>query len=250
MRKRASKFKQPSKKHQPKSLKIIHEDRDIIVIDKPSALLTTGNEKERAKTAIAYLNDYVRKGVIKSRNRVYAVHRLDRETSGIIVFAKHEQAQDHLQDEWFNTSGKIYHAVVHGTPPSKSGKLSSYLGENGIHKMFSTKDQRQGKLAETTYKVIKENGQYSLLELELLTSRKHQCRVQLADIGCPVVGDKKYGNGEKGVKRLTLHASSLKLTHPFSKEPMSFKTELPAYFEVFMKKDSPAKKEQQREPKK
>lgn len=235
MRKRASKFKQPSKRHQPKSLKIIHEDRDIIVIDKPSALLTTGNEKERDKTAIAYLNDYVRKGVIKSRNRVYAVHRLDRETSGVIIFAKHEEAQEHLQDEWFNTSGKIYHAVVHGKPAAKSGKLSSYLAENGIHKMFSTKDKHKGKLAETTYKVIRENALYSLLELDLLTSRKHQSRVQLADAGCAIVGDKKYGNGEKGVKRLTLHATSIEITHPFSKEPMTFKTELPPYFEVFMK---------------
>lgn len=250
MSKRASKFKKPSKKHQPKSLKIIHEDRDIIVIDKPSALLTTGNEKERNKTAIAYLNDYVRKGVIKSRNRVYVVHRLDRETSGIIIFAKHEEAQQHLKDEWFNTPGKIYHAVVHGTPPEKSGKISSYLAENGIHKMFSTKDKHKGKISETNYKIIRENADYSLLELELLTSRKHQSRVQLADAGFPIVGDKKYGNGEKGIKRLTLHATSIEITHPFSKKPMSFKTELPPYFEVFLKKQTHSKdaKEQQKKP--
>lgn len=235
MRKRAKSFKKPSKKHQPKSLTIIHEDRDIIVIDKPCGLLTTGNEKERDKTAMAYLNDYVRKGVIKSRNRVYAIHRLDRETSGVIVFAKHEEAQEHLRNEWFETAQKIYHAVVHGSLEEKSGTFSSFLAENGIHKMFSTKDKKKGKFAETRYKVIRESTDYSLLELELLTSRKHQPRVQLSDAGHPIVGDKKYGNGEKGIKRLALHASAATITHPFSKEPMVFKAQLPPYFEVFLK---------------
>ncbi|MGJ8678383.1 MAG: RluA family pseudouridine synthase [Akkermansiaceae bacterium] len=235
MNKKAKAFKPVPQRFQPKSFKIIYEDHDIIVIDKPTGLLTMSNERERDRTAYAFLNEYVRKGQVKSRNRVFIVHRLDRETSGLIIFAKTEQAKGYLQEEWANFS-KSYYAVVHGTPEKPEGKISSFLAENGIHKMFATKDKIKGKFAETEYKVVKESGDYSLLDINLLTGRKHQIRVHLADEGHPIVGDKKYGNGEKGVKRLTLHSATLSITHPYSQEKMTFKTEIPAYFEVFMKK--------------
>ena len=234
MKKRAKPFKPTPKKHHPKSLALIHEDHDVIVIAKPSGLLTMSNDRVSDKTAYAFINDYVRKGVAKSRNRVFIVHRLDRETSGLLVFAKHEEAKRYLQLEWANFE-KTYYAVVHGTLTEKKGTLSSYLAENGVHKMFSVSDANRGKYSETEYQVIKESKDYSLLKINLLTGRKHQIRVHLADLGHPVVGDKKYGRGEKGIKRLTLHAGSITFTHPYSEESMTFKTEIPPYFEAFMK---------------
>lgn len=240
MSKRRKKPKRAPKKrgHKPQGLTILYEDRDILVVDKVSGLLTMSNEKEREKTAYAYLNDYVRKGVDKSRNRVFIVHRLDRETSGVIVFAKHEDAKFFLQESWGDFN-KTYYAVVHGRMPSPAGEIKSYLAKNGVHKMYSSPDSKKGKLAKTGYKVLGESGKYSLLEIKLLTGRKHQIRVHLADEGCPVVGDKKYGQDEKasGIKRLTLHAASLSIVHPHSKEKMTFATELPQYFASLIPKN-------------
>jgi len=235
MSKRGKKFKKPSKKHQPRSVTILHEDRDIIVVDKMNGLLTMASEKERDRTAYAYMNDYVRKGVAKSRKRVYIVHRLDRETSGILVFAKDIDAKSYLQQEWGNFQ-KTYYAVVHGHLPEKEGVITSYLAESGVHKMYSTKDSTKGKFSETAYKVLKESKDHSLLEIDLRTGRKHQIRVHLADQGCPVVGDKKYGTGEKGAIRLALHAGAMTITHPFSKETMTFKTAIPPYLESILKR--------------
>lgn len=212
---------------------ILYEDRDIIVIDKACGLLTMSNDREREKTAYSHLCDYVRKGVHKSRNRVFIVHRLDRETSGVIVFAKHEEAKNFLMDAWPDFR-KTYFAIVHGRMPRAEGLIESYLAEQGVHRMFSTADPSKGKLAQTRYRVIKETPQRSLLEIDLLTGRKHQIRVHLSNQGCPVLGDKKYGSREKGIRRLTLHASSLTLVHPHTRESMTFTAETPPYFESLM----------------
>ncbi len=227
-------FKRPPKRYQPKGLTILYEDRDIIVVDKVNGLLTVSSEKVRDKTAYFLLNEYVRKGNQKSRRRVFIVHRLDKDTSGVIVFAKNEKAKRYLQEEWQNFSKK-YYALVHGTMPQEEGVITSYLAENSVHNMYSVTDPKKGKLAKTGYKVIKETAKYSLLEIDLLTGRKNQIRVHLADKGCAVVGDKKYGVKEKSIKRLMLHAASLTITHPFSKEEMTFTTKVPAYFESHMK---------------
>ena len=223
-------FKRPPKKYQPRGLSILHEDRDILVVDKASGLLTVGTERIRENTAYYLLNDYVRKGNPKSRHRVFIVHRLDRDTSGVIVFAKSEEAKRYLQSEWQEFQ-KTYYAVVHGTLPEKEGLITSYLAENSAHKMYSVSDPRKGKLAKTKYRVLEESAAYSLLEIELLTGRKNQIRVHLSDKGCPVVGDKKYGKREKGIKRLMLHSASLTLMHPHSKETMAFAAKLPTCFE-------------------
>jgi tRNA pseudouridine32 synthase/23S rRNA pseudouridine746 synthase/23S rRNA pseudouridine1911/1915/1917 synthase len=223
-------FKNPLKKFEPKGMTILYEDRDILVIDKTGGLLTMSDGKAPAATAHALLNDYVRRGNPKSRNRIYIVHRLDRETSGVLVFAKSEAAQHHLQDEWQNFH-KTYYAVVCGTLNEKEGTVTSYLAENSAFKMYSTSDPKKGKLAKTGYRVLKETPNHSLLEIELLTGRKNQIRVHLADKGCPVAGDTKYGDKEKSFKKLTLHAASLTFTHPFSKEKMAFTALIPAYFE-------------------
>lgn len=223
------KFKIPPKRFHPKGLAILYEDHDILVADKSSGLLTVSNDKVKDKTAFFLLNDYVRKGNQKSQKRVFIVHRLDRDTSGIIVFAKSEEHKHFLQDEWQNFKKK-YYAVVQGSPEEKQGEISSYLAENSAYRMYSVKDPAKGKFAKTGYKVLRESEKYSLLEVDLYTGRKNQIRVHLADLGHPIVGDKKYGEKEKGIKRLALHATSLTITHPFSKEPMTFDTKLPGYF--------------------
>ncbi len=234
MRKSQKHFKKPPKRYQPRGLDILYEDRDILVVDKVSGLLTVSNEKVRDNTAYYLLNEYVRKGNPKSRRRVFIVHRLDRETSGVIVFAKNENAKRYLQKEWQGFH-KQYYALVQGSLPDKEGVITSYLAENRVHKMYSVADPKKGKLAKTGYKVLKESTKYSLLEIDLLTGRKNQIRVHLADKGCPVVGDKKYGVKEKGIKRLTLHAASITIVHPYSKETMTFTTQVPAYFKSLIK---------------
>jgi tRNA pseudouridine32 synthase/23S rRNA pseudouridine746 synthase/23S rRNA pseudouridine1911/1915/1917 synthase len=226
--------KSPSKKHQPRGLSILHEDRDILGVDKVSGLLTVSTDKVREKTAYFLLNDYVRKGNSKSRNRVFIVHRLDRDTSGVIVFAKSEEAKRYLQGEWQSFTKK-YYAVVHGTLPEKEGVITSYLAENRVHKVYSVDGPKKGKLAKTGYKVLKESKRYSLLEIELFTGRKNQIRVHLAQQGCPVAGDKVYGEKQKGIKRLALHAASITILHPHTKEKMTFEAKVPVYFNSLVK---------------
>jgi tRNA pseudouridine32 synthase/23S rRNA pseudouridine746 synthase/23S rRNA pseudouridine1911/1915/1917 synthase len=157
------------------------------------------------------------------------VHRLDRDTSGIIIFAKNENAKRYLQDEWHGFKKK-YYAVVHGTLSKKEGIITSYLAENRAHKMYSVDDPEKGKLAKTGYKVLRTSKKYSLLEIDLLTGKKNQIRVHFSEKGFPVAGDKIYGEKDKGIKRLTLHAASLTILHPDTKEKMSFETTVPAYF--------------------
>ena len=229
MRESPKNFKSPPKKYQPRGLSILYEDHDILVVDKVSGLLTVGNEKVRENTAYYLLNEYVRKGNPKSRNRIFIVHRLDRDSSGIIVFAKNENAKRYLQEEWQGFKKK-YYAVVTGTLQKKEGVITSFLAENRVHKMYSVDDPKKGKLARTGYKVLKESKKYSLLEIDLLTGRKNQIRVHFSEKGCPVAGDKKYGEKEKGIKRLTLHAASITILHPYTKKRMTFETKVPAYF--------------------
>ncbi|NQU40129.1 MAG: RluA family pseudouridine synthase [Lentisphaerae bacterium] len=222
-------FKPPPKKYQPKGLTFLYEDRDILVVDKARGLLTISSETVRENTAYWLLNDYVRRGIEKSRKRVFIVHRLDRDTSGVLVFAKSETAKRFLQEEW-PTFSKKYIAVVHGVPPKQEGVITSFLTENSAHKVYSVSDPKQGKLAKTRYKVVRERGGLSLLEIELLTGRKNQIRVHLSEGGCPVVGDQKYGSKRGGRQRLALHAASLTLRHPHTNAELTFEAPLPSYF--------------------
>ena len=228
-------FKRPSKRHQPKGLSILYEDRDVLVVNKANGLLTVGNDKVRENTAYYLLTNYVRKGNAKSRNRIFVVHRLDRDTSGVLVFAKHESAKRYLQDTWPKFK-KTYSAVVHGSMREKEGLITSYLAENQAHKMYSVNDPRKGKLAKTGYRVVRENSNNSLLDIDLLTGRKNQIRVHLSEKGHAVVGDRKYGKKEVGSKRLWLHASSLTFTHPHTRESMTFTAPLPPHFQSIMKR--------------
>ncbi len=226
--------KVPPKKYHPHGLAIVHEDQDILVVDKVSGLLTVSSPSERERTAYFLLNDYVRKGDVKSKKRIFVVHRLDKDTSGLLVFAKSEEAKFYLQDQW-QAFQKTYLAVVEGEMREPSGEIVSYLAENSAHYVYSTKDETVGKLAKTGYRVLKNAGTFSLLEIDLITGRKNQIRVHMADKGHPVAGDKKYGARQAGVKRLCLHSASLTLLHPHSKKEMRFKAELPAYFKMLTK---------------
>lgn len=220
-------------KYQPKGLTILHEDRDIIIVEKPGGLLTMGTERDKSRTAHTILNEYVRKGDPRSRNRVYIVHRLDRETSGLLIFAKSEAAKKQLQDQWQETE-KRYLTIVHGALAQKSGTISSYLVENSAFTVYSTPDQTAGKLSLTEYTVLKETKGLSLLEIHLLTGRKHQIRVHLSEKGHPVVGDKKYGPGNDPYGTLALHARSLSFTHPVNGRRMFFETGIPEFFTRLM----------------
>jgi len=225
----SQKNNRPDKKYQPRGLPILHEDKDILVVEKPAGLLTVGTERDKSRTAHYLLNDYVRKGNPKSRNRVYVVHRLDQDTSGILIFAKSEQAKKFLQEHWEQTE-KHYLAIVHGQLNPKEGMISSYLVENAAQRVYSTPDAARGKLSQTAYKVLKEGKGFSLVDIHLLTGRKHQIRVHFAEKGHPVAGDRKYGNGDHGAKRLALHARSISFIHPFSGKSMNFDTGVPEDF--------------------
>lgn len=228
------KFKSSPKKFHPKGLIILYEDHDILVVNKTNGLLTVSTVTDKENTAYYLLNNYVRKGNQKSRRRVFIVHRLDRETSGVLIFAKSEIVKRFLQDEWKGFK-KTYYAVVEGILSEKEGVITSYLAENRAYNMYSVSDPEKGKLAKTGYKVLKETAAYSLLEVDLLTGKKNQIRVHFADKGCPVVGDKKYGQKKPGMNRLALHSAAITILHPHTKQPMTFKTKLPNHFQGLMK---------------
>ncbi len=221
--------KRPPTKYQPKGLSVLYEDRDIIVVEKPCGLLTIGTDRDKTRTVHTILNEYVRKGDPRSRNRVYIVHRLDRETSGILILAKSEPAKIHLQETWQETD-KRYLTIVHGSLSPKAGTISSYLTENSAFTVYSTPDQTAGKLSYTEYTVLKEAKGFSLLEIHLLTGRKHQIRVHMSEKGHPVVGDRKYGKGNDSYSTLALHARSLSFTHPVTGRRLSFETGIPEFF--------------------
>ncbi|HSO85365.1 MAG TPA: RluA family pseudouridine synthase [Draconibacterium sp.] len=227
-------LKKPSAKHQPKGLTILYEDQDIIVVDKINGLLTMGTDREKENTAYYLLTDYVRKGNSRSRNRIFIVHRLDRDTSGVLIFAKTEAVKRFLQDNWKEFSKK-YVAVVHGQLFEKEGIITSYLVENSANRMYSVNNPEKGKFSKTGYKVLKENSKFSLLEINLFTGTKNQIRVHFSEKGHPVAGDKIYGVPEKGIKRLALHSALLTIIHPFSGKTMTFVTDVPTYFYELVK---------------
>lgn len=228
-----AKEKQSTRKHLARGVEMLYEDDALVVVNKPAGLLTVATPTEKVKTAHAVMTDYIRKGSAKSRKQVFTVHRLDQWTSGVLIFAKSQEIKDALQAQWKETQKK-YAAVVYGQMTPKEGVITSYLAENERFVVYVTKDKAKGKLAQTGYKVVRENAEMSLLEISLLTGRKNQIRVQMADQGHPVVGDRKYGNEKDNCRRLALHSQSICFRHPVSGEPVSVEAAVPAYFKELM----------------
>ncbi len=215
-----------------KNIDIIYEDKDIIVINKPSGLLTVATEKEKNKTAYHLVMEYLKKK--NKNNRIFVIHRLDKDTSGIIMFAKNERAKHLYQDNWNDIVKKrCYYAVIDGKMQKKEGTIKSYLKENG-NMVYSVKD-RSGKLAITEYKVLKERKNISLLDINLKTGRKNQIRVHMKENKTPILGDLKYGEKSKLINRLALHAYKLELINPVTKKLLTFEINMPNEFKTLFK---------------
>lgn len=210
--------------------RIVYEDEQLIVIDKPSGLLTMGTENEKERTAYYQLTEYLRSQSRDGHGRAFIVHRLDRETSGLVVFAKTVSVKERLQKSWGDTVKK-YYAVVSGIPSPRRGRIESYLTEDAFKRVYSTDARHRGaQHAVTDYEVVEVKEGFALLKVTLHTGRKHQIRVHLADQGHPVVGDERYGDGSDPLGRLGLHAYLLSFVHPVTGKTLRFETELPDDF--------------------
>ncbi len=212
-------------------IRVIYEDGAIIVIEKPSGLLTIATEKIRERTAFHQTFEYVKQSDPYKKGRIFIVHRLDKGASGLLVFAKNVAAKTWLQRNWQKFEKK-YFAIVYGIPKEKSGTVSSFLAENKFRSVYSGEKTEKSKYAATKYKVLKSNEKYSLLEVTLETGRKHQIRVHLADSGYPIMGDDRYRGKNQTAQenpqgRLALHAFYLAFNHPVTKKRMEFRSELP-----------------------
>ncbi|WP_047984756.1 RluA family pseudouridine synthase [Ornithinibacillus californiensis] len=211
-------------------MEILFEDNSIIVIQKDAGLLSIATETEKKNTALHQLMDYVRRK--DPRNRVFVVHRLDKETSGVMMFAKSEKVKRILQDNWKElVQERTYVALVEGELKQPEGTIKSWLKESKTHQMYSVQD-RGGQLAITHFRKTNSNKNYSLVEVNLETGRKNQIRVHMSDIGHPVVGDKKYGAKTNELGRLGLHAKVLKFKHPVTDQLMLFQSDVPKQFLV------------------
>ncbi len=211
-------------------IKIMYEDKDLIVINKAEGLLSIATENGADETAYSLLSKYL-KGQHYS-NRIFVVHRLDRDTSGVMMYAKSQHVQELLQEAW-NTSvtERTYLAIVHGVPEKEKDTISSYLRESKAYKVHSSRNSVPGsEKAITHYEILMNKGDYSLMKVNLETGKKNQIRVHMQDIGHPIIGDKKYGSTQNPIKRLGLHAWVLAFTHPITQKEMRFQTEFPGKF--------------------
>lgn len=214
-------------------LNIIWEDDYLIVVNKREGLLSVSNNRIKERTAYHILSDYVKKS--DPRNKIFVLHRLDRETSGLMMFAKSRGIQEVLQSNWNEMiTQRSYVAVVEGRPEKDTDLIVSNLAENAQMQVYVT-SAGDGKEAITRYKVLRSNGSYSLLELELETGRKNQIRAQMQSIGHPITGDYKYGAETDPTGRLMLHARKLYFIHPETEEEMCFETRIPDAFNSLAK---------------
>lgn len=207
-------------------LDILYEDRHLIVVNKAAGLLSISTGKDDELTVFSQLNDYVRHKY--RRGRVYIVHRLDRDTSGVMLIAKSSEAQNKLRTNWQRLMKKRqYVALVEGRVEKQTGTIKSYLKEGDNYKMYSVPENQGGKRAITDYKVRKAGKRFSLVELSLKTGRKNQIRVHMQDVGHTVVGDWKYGSTKNPLKRLGLHSEKIIFIHPITDQLMEIKATAP-----------------------
>jgi len=209
---------------------ILYEDMHIIVVNKPSGLLTIATDKEKSETLYHKVREYLK---VKNKNaKVFIVHRLDKDTSGVVLLAKDEETKNMLQDGWNSNAHRSYVAVVHGKLKNKSGRSIQYLKETKTNLVYVSKD---GLEAITNYNVVKENDKYTLAAIDIETGRRNQIRVLFNSMGNPIVGDKKYFIKKDNEKRLYLHANRLQVYYPHKKEVMLFETKTPIEFKNIMK---------------
>jgi 23S rRNA pseudouridine1911/1915/1917 synthase len=210
-------------------LKLLHEDDDVIVVVKEAGLLSIAADDKEELTAYRQLMAHVRNR--NASQRIFVVHRLDRDTSGVMMFAKSERVQQELQTTWQDTvQERTYVALVEGQVKKPEGTVSSWLKENKAMKMYSSPYPNDGQHAVTHYKVLQANRSFSLLEVRLETGRKNQIRVHMQDLGHPIVGDKKYGSRSRAIGRLGLHARVLAFVHPTTGQLMRFEADIPKLF--------------------
>lgn len=219
----------------PKSqqLRIVYEDADIIVIDKRNGLLSIGTDKEQKRTAYYILSDYVKEQ--HPDNKIFVVHRLDRETSGLMMFAKSEKVQEQMQRGWHKlVLDRRYVAVIEGALPHAEGMIDAPLIQDRNHKMWVTRPG-EGEDATTYYTTLRRGKEYSLVDLRLVTGKKNQIRAHLEWKGTPIAGDKKYHAKTNPAGRVCLHAYKLSITHPTTGQELHFDTRIPKLFEECVK---------------
>ncbi len=211
------------------NIEIVYEDNNIIVVDKPSGILTVSTNKEKNLTIYHILMEYLKKK--NKNNKIFVIHRLDKGTSGLLIFAKSEKIKKLYQENWNNiVLEKKYCAVVEGCPKSNKGTIKSYLVENSNYYVYSTNNKNLGKYSVTEYNVLKKGKKYSLIDINLKTGRKNQIRVHMKDIKCSIAGDDKYGAKTNPLKRLCLHSYYLKIKNPIGSNVFEFKSEIPKDF--------------------
>ena len=210
----------------PRGMRIRFEDETLIVIEKPPEMLSIASKAERDETAYIHLTDYVRGGDPRGHERIWIVHRLDKETSGLMVFARTIEAKHEMQDNW-ERFDKRYYAVVEGEPPEDSGTIVSHLDESNPYRVLIARRSEETRRAVTHYRVLRKGQGRTLVELKLETGRRHQIRVQLSSLGCPIIGDEKYGATTDPAKRLGLHAYRLRFPHPVTRQEVEVECPLP-----------------------
>ena len=222
--------KRPIKRKERSNLPIIFENDEIIAINKPYGLLSVASDKEKSSTAYRMVMDYLQEKDRKAR--IYVVHRLDKETSGVLMFVKNEKLKETLQEKRNDIVLKRgYYAVVEGVMSKKEDHIVNYLNMNSLNLMYiSSKFDKKAQKCITNYKVIKENKKYSLLDVNIETGRKNQIRVTLGSLNHYVLGDDKYGNPENPLNRLCLHAYNLTFINPLDNKKYDFTAPMPKEF--------------------
>jgi len=208
---------------------ILYEDKHLIVVNKPAKLLSVANDKEKVRTAYHMVTDYVKSRRVD--DRIYVIHRLDRDTSGVLMFARDPETKELFQTHWNDmVTRRGYLAVVEGVPKPERDTIRSYLVETDTHLSFSGRPGPGAKEAVTNYQTVKTGGGYALLDIAIETGRKNQIRVHMKELGCPVAGDRQYGARTNPIGRLCLHANELSFNHPATGEQITFKAKMPRDF--------------------
>ncbi len=222
-----TKYKDTANKTQA-PFKVVFEDEYFVAVIKPAGVLTHGDTGKKNTSLLKAVNNYV-KEESRGKKRAFIIHRLDREVSGIILLAKSEEMMQLMKENWQDTE-KLYHALIEGRPEVEEGSIKSWLKEGSQQKMMSVSESDDAKYAVTHYRVLEELEEHTLVEVKLETGRKNQVRVHFSEMGCPIVGDRRYGADDTFVRQIRLHAFSLSFTHPVSRQLIKLESKTPPNF--------------------